>query len=263
MSSHSHCPIIYNCIGVNNARHFILFLFVLNLSTILFIHLDTTCKYCLIPTDQFRLHWACNSHSSRHPDILSLPPYGATCRIVSKPMCDFANRDTFPFLILIWAIGQCIFVTSLCVSQALLILSGATTKEIVKFYRERRQRLKNQAELERRHQSKFWRTFKMVTGIEALLALTTKTRNSSRSRFRSPYTVGSLQNCRDFLLGDSSYAEFSTCFSPRKYVGFDTGNSFLAGRRVNYHEFYDMPAYLPETRSRGLQGEAGAEVIQV
>lgn len=132
----------------------------------------------------------------------------------------------------------------------LLIVRGTTTNETVKLYRERRARWKNRVGRERSRQNKIWRVFKVVTGIEALLALTTRTPKSAK--VRNPYSAGCIQNCRDFWFEDSSYAGLSTCLGPRDYVGFDTGNSVLAGRRVNYHELYEMP-YLLEARSRELE----------
>ena len=41
----SHCPWVYNCIGVNNHRHFFLYLVFLELGVALLVRLTFACKY--------------------------------------------------------------------------------------------------------------------------------------------------------------------------------------------------------------------------
>lgn len=248
VSKHDHhCPWIDNCVGTNNFRHFVLYIFSMEIGVILFIRLVIA-------------------------HLLSIPaPENDKCNILSSSLCSYVKRDTFTVILTLWVGLQLIWVTMLCIVQIIQISRNQTTYENMKgntfdhvnpASRALTSALTagttsasiagfdsagqgpNPALPPQRHPNHVTclSQWKKILGLDTFMAtaqggLGDHRRTAGR---RNPFSRGIVTNCRDF------WCDAAPIFGKR-----ESGTAFLGGERVNYNDMYDLP--LRMSRGRGIE----------
>ncbi|KZF21557.1 Palmitoyltransferase akr1 [Xylona heveae TC161] len=100
-----HCPWIYNCVGVNNLRHFFLYIASMEAGIIIFVTLVL-------------------SYLEATPS-----PTPAQCNVLSAEICSILLKDPFTIVLTIWTCLQLTWVTMLLVVQLVQISRAQTTYE--------------------------------------------------------------------------------------------------------------------------------------
>ncbi|KAK2803883.1 palmitoyltransferase akr1 [Onygenales sp. PD_10] len=248
VSKHDHhCPWIDNCVGANNLRHFILYIFSMEIGIIFFIQLVMA-----------------------HID--SIPaPQDAECNVISSTLCSIVSRDTFTIVLTLWISLQLIWVSMLCVVQLVQISRNQTTYENMRGHTLDYSTSASQAfasavtagttsvdmaglsatgqgpnpAIPRRPPHRHGgclSQWKKLLGLDAFVATAQDglDRGNGGGRFKNPFSRGIIANCKDFWCDGSPY------FGRR-----DPGSGMLAGEVVNYNRLYDMPLMM---RSGGRAG---------
>ncbi|KAI1916247.1 palmitoyltransferase akr1 [Ophidiomyces ophidiicola] len=230
-----HCPWIDNCVGSNNLRHFVLYIFALEIGITLFIRLI----FAYIDT---------------------LPtPSGTECNIISPSLCGIIKRDAFTILLTVWTALQLVWVTMLCVVQLVQISRNQTTHENMKGHSieyadpatgavtsailtggvsaapgaSSLPTSSGQKQHSHRHGGYFsqWKT---LLGLDTFMATAQEgLRDRRAARYRNPFSYGIATNCRDFWCDPAPY------FRRR-----DPGSAMLNGELVNYNRMYETPLRL-------------------
>ncbi|EED21786.1 palmitoyltransferase SidR [Talaromyces stipitatus ATCC 10500] len=100
-----HCPWIYNCVGANNLRHFVIYILSLEIAIVLFVQLVI-----------------------RYIELLPAPKK-LSCNIINDNLCTIVSKDTFTLFLTFWAALQLVWVTMLCCVQLVQISRNQTTYE--------------------------------------------------------------------------------------------------------------------------------------
>ncbi|KAL1958101.1 hypothetical protein VTO42DRAFT_5141 [Malbranchea cinnamomea] len=237
-----HCPWIDNCVGVNNLRHFILYIFSMEIGICIFIHLVIVY-------------------------IESLPPASTECNLLSETLCGRINRDSFTIIITVWIALQLIWVTMLCVVQLVQISRNQTTYENMKgqsidYLHPSAQAIASAlmtgtTSLDatgqgpnpsipppraRHHHNGCCSQWKKLFGLDSFFATAQGGLLDRRhaSRPRNPFSRGIVTNCRDFWC------------DPAPYFGRkESGLAMLDGEIVNYNQMYEVPLRLRGERRTG------------
>ncbi|EEQ83453.2 palmitoyltransferase akr1 [Blastomyces dermatitidis ER-3] len=259
VSKHDHhCPWIDNCVGANNLRHFILYIFSMEIGIVFYIQLVIA-----------------------HIDLIPVPA-DAECNILSSTLCDILNRDTFTIILTMWTSLQLIWVSMLCVVQLVQISRNQTTYENLRGHTFDYANSASQAitsaittgttstdigglsttsqgpnpaippttipshrrPLPHRHDHGCLSQWKTLLGLDTFVA-TAQDGLDRRggARHRNPFSRGVVTNCKDFWCDSQPY------FGKR-----DTGSAMLGGEAVNYARMFDMPLM---TRSGGSRAGSG------
>ncbi|EAW06283.1 ankyrin repeat domain-containing DHHC palmitoyltransferase family protein [Aspergillus clavatus NRRL 1] len=240
VSKHDHhCPWIDNCVGVNNLRHFVLYIISLELGIILFLQL--TYNY-----------------------INVLPaPAEAKCNVINDTLCGFVLRDTFTLVLDIWVFIQLVWVTMLCAVQLVQISRNQTTYENMRGHSIDRSYPSTRAfasavtagttsldaaslsaagqgpnpALARGHSHRgrkqgCLQQWSSLLGVDTFFATARDgLRDGPRAdRPKNPFSRGVVNNCRDFWCDRSPY------FGKR-----EPGSAMLGGEIVNYNRMYEAP----------------------
>ncbi|GAA6062485.1 hypothetical protein JCM10212_001858 [Sporobolomyces blumeae] len=105
-----YCPWVWNDVGINNHRQFLVFVGSLVFGVLVFIHLAFA--YFWTPTAQ-------------------TPPASSTCSVTSpSPLCVAASYDTFAIVVTTWAAVQLSWTIVLLVVQVWQVLKQVTTLEM-------------------------------------------------------------------------------------------------------------------------------------
>ncbi|EER36484.1 palmitoyltransferase akr1 [Histoplasma capsulatum H143] len=259
VSKHDHhCPWIDNCVGANNLRHFILYIFSMEIGIIFFIQLVMA-----------------------HIDLIPARS-DAECNILSSVLCDILSRDTFTIILTIWISIQLIWVSMLCVVQLVQISRNQTTYESMHGHTLDYANSASAAVTSAittgttsadigglsatgqgpnpaippttipshrrppplRHDHGCLSQWKKLLGLDTFVATAQDgldRRGGARSR--NPFSRGVVTNCKDFWCDSQPY------FGKR-----DTGSAMLGGETVNYSRLFDMPLM---TRTGGSRAGSG------
>ncbi|KAJ6172408.1 hypothetical protein N7470_001475 [Penicillium chermesinum] len=251
-----HCPWIFNCVGANNLRHFVLYIVCLEVGIILFVQLSI--KY-----------------------ISAIPSAkDAKCTFLNDTLCDYVSRDTFTLVLTIWTTVHLVWVTMLCAVQLIQVSRNQTTYENLRGHSADMATPSARAfasamtagttsmegaglsaagqgpnpALPGAHQHHHHRRrngrngclsqWSAILGIDSFfITARDGLRDGAHSRQpRNPFSRGVATNCRDF------WCDPAPIFSKR-----DSGYAMLGGEVVSYYDMYELPARL-HTGSRSSEG---------
>ncbi|KAK4244227.1 hypothetical protein C7999DRAFT_17487 [Corynascus novoguineensis] len=250
-----HCPWVYNCIGVNNHRHFFIYLINLTLGVLVYDRLTYRYFSTLMPTAS------------------------EECNVLAPNLCRVVNADSYSLLLAIWASLQLTWVSMLLFVQFLQVSRAMTTYENMYGVNTRPAASLASAFTstgapldpstappagsevgphapphghDHRHRHggilKHWgRLLGVDTFIETArgrgAAAGTTGKRGGRGSQRNPFSKGCLANCKDF------WCDPAPVFGRR-----ETGAAVLGGQPVNYTELYEAPAVMEVLRGSGSGG---------
>ncbi|KAL2123459.1 hypothetical protein VTJ04DRAFT_3914 [Mycothermus thermophilus] len=261
-----HCPWVYNCIGVNNHRHFFIYLINLTLGVLVYDYL-TYLYFSSISSDA-----------------------SSECNLLSPSLCRVVNADSYSLLLAIWASLQLTWVSMLLFVQFIQVARAMTTYENMHGVNHRTTAAtlssaftstgtpldpavaaaasgeSNAGGHGHHHRHRHggmlghWARllgvdifFKTARGRTAATAGGVTT-IGKRRKDGNPYSNGCWSNCKDF------WCDPAPVFGRR-----ETGTAVLAGQPVNYTEMYESPVVSEILRTGGrrrggYEAVAGEEV---
>ncbi|CRK44203.1 hypothetical protein BN1723_000889 [Verticillium longisporum] len=246
-----HCPWVYNCIGVNNHRHFFLYLISLSFGIIFYDGL---------------LYNYLNDVSINASD---------SCSILSPTLCKIVNADGYTAVLSIWITVQLTWVSMLLFVQFVQVSRAMTTFENMYGIRDASATSAftstgtpldpNQAALAapdgsvapsalskhgHAHRGGFMKQMFRLLGVEPFLetvrgrgAATGGNAKNMRRKKRNPYSRGIVTNCRDF------WCDPAPTFGQR-----ENGAAVLGGEPVDYTAMYESPSLMDIGRGRRRGG---------
>ncbi len=257
-----HCPWVYNCVGVNNHRHFFLYLINMMMGVLIF---DTAVYYYL---------------SARAATA------SETCSILSAGLCRVVNADALTLIVAVWATLQLSWVSMLMFVQFVQVSRAMTTYENmygvdhhlsaasalhsaftstgapldpVRASAGRADGAGGQHGHDHAHghsHGSFFKRWSKILGVDTFIETATgrgaATGKGPKQR-KNPYSRGCLVNCRDF------WCDTAPIFGQR-----ETGSALLGGQAINYTEMYESPGLMEATvqrRTRSSGGGASYEAV--
>lgn len=258
-----HCPWVYNCIGVNNQRHFVLYLITLQIGISLLVRLSI--KY-------FEAKIGDNGDP--------------VCNLLSPRLCKTVNADPFTVVLVIWATLQLTWTTMLMFVQMVQVSRAMTTYENMRSSHGHPSQAAEaitsaltagttsmagaqlgagghgpdpalpptHAPHAHHHRQGCFATWKRILGVDTFLETAFHGYGGSRNRVararkpKNPFSRGIIGNCKDF------WCDPAPIFGPR-----ENGSAMLGGVVVNYTTVYETPPRMSlRTRSNGATSGGGA-----
>ncbi|KAI0128777.1 hypothetical protein BJ170DRAFT_622879 [Xylariales sp. AK1849] len=247
-----HCPWLNNCVGINNHRHFLLYVICLTFDVLLF--------------DWLLYHYF-SVVSENAPK---------ECLLLSETFCQVLNADPYLILVGIWASLQLTWVGMLLFVQFVQVARAMTTYENMYGVNDGSSGnlmhtftstgapldpghpdavsvppsaaddpLGNRPKHGHKHGG-FLQSWSRILGVDTFIETATgrsAATGKNQRRKRNPYSRGMVQNCKDF------WCDPAPIFGRR-----ETGDALLGGERVSWTDMYESPALMDVSRRRGRDG---------
>jgi palmitoyltransferase ZDHHC13/17 len=254
----SHCPWINNCVGINNHRHFFLYLISLTLGILSF---------------DWLLYYYFGS-------VTAGP--AKDCVVLSEGLCKIVNTDPYMVLLGIWVslqltwVGMLLFVQFVQVARAMTtyenmygIHDGSAANLMSNFTSTGApldpthpdaarappsaadDPLGNRSHHGHKHGRGCVQQWSRILGVDTFIETATgrgAATGKKQRKKKNPYSNGYLQNCRDF------WCDPAPIFGRR-----DNGDAVLDGQRVNWTDTYESPASM--SLGGGRRGRGGYETV--
>ncbi|CAK7263616.1 palmitoyltransferase akr1 [Sporothrix epigloea] len=264
-----HCPWVYNCIGVNNHRHFFLYLINLTIGVLLF---DVIVYYYL-------------TGAVASAETAGTPGYDR-CNLLSPELCAVVNAGAFALLVAIWATLQLSWVSMLLFVQFVQVSRAMTTYENMYGVSPHGHGHGGVSALQSAFTSTgaplnpaaadghgghghghgehghshghshngFLKQWSKVLGIDTFIETATgrgaASSSNKKRRNQNPYSRGCVTNCRDF------WCDPAPIFGQR-----ETGSALLGGEPVNYTDMYETPRLMEAVRKPSNGTGAAYEAV--
>ncbi|KHN99763.1 Palmitoyltransferase AKR1 [Metarhizium album ARSEF 1941] len=242
-----HCPWVYNCVGINNHRHF--FLYLVNLT------------FGILAYDWLVYYYF---------GVVSADASGS-CNVFGGGLCKLINSDAYTLLLSVWVSIQLIWVTMLVFTQLVQVSRAMTTFENMTgiHTREAATALTSTGTPldpalaaaaasttsptghASRHRGGMLKQWSRILGVDPFIETITgrgAATGSNRRKKKNPYSRGCVSNCKDF------WCDPAPIFGQR-----ENGTAVLGGGKVDYTTMYESPTLMSLT---GIRTRGGYEAVE-